>query len=311
MSLIVLSGRNLACSMLCIRSSSLAASQCVRNSHSSSILNPNGDSTSSSLTTTGTQYQSMSRRDMSSEKGKKESWLEKFFTVDTTKTPHSGVVGSPNLYRLVFIKTMPQHNDEFVKLGTEMLGKFSSESRGDCRLIGAWQSVVGHSEEFVHLWQYKDGYLTLDQMGADIYPNDSDFEEWKQKTRPLIKSTHSQIAMEFGYFDEPQERTDKHIYELRSYKLKPGSMIEWANHWAKGIEYRKSDNQNVAGMFTHIGELNMVHHIWAYKSFQDRSRIRKNSWATSGWSETVAKTVPLIKNIKSRVMTSLPYSWLK
>ena len=38
-------------------------------------------------------------------------------------------------------------------------------------------------------------------------------------------------------------------------------MIEWANHWAKGIEYRKSDNQNVAGMFTHIGELNMVREL--------------------------------------------------
>jgi len=240
----------------------------------------------------------------------KENWLQKFFEIDTTKTAHSGVVGKDNLYRLIFIKTIPGHQEEFIKLGNDLLPKFTQDNE-DFRLMGAWQTVIGHSEEIVHLWQFKKGYESMDLMGADIYPQDEEFSEWKHKTRPLIKSSYSQIAMQFAYFDDPQERSDKHVYELRSYKLKPGSMIEWANHWAKGIESRKSDNQNVVGMFTHIGEINMVHHIWAYKSFQDRKRIRNNSWATSGWSETVAKTVPLIKNIKSRVMTALPYSVLK
>ena len=71
-------------------------------SNRSQIFNPfsNNDSPSSGLVQT--------QREMSS--GGKETWLQKFFTVDTTKTAHSDVVGSPNLYRLVYLSTIPERN---------------------------------------------------------------------------------------------------------------------------------------------------------------------------------------------------------
>lgn len=36
-------------------------------------------------------------------------------------------------------------------------------------------------------------------------------------------------------------------------------MIEWGNNWARGINYRAN---KVAGFFSQIGQLYMVHHIW-------------------------------------------------
>ena len=30
-------------------------------------------------------------------------------------------------------------------------------------------------------------------------------------------------------------RQGSNIYELRSYHLKPGTMVEWGNYWAKAI----------------------------------------------------------------------------
>jgi hypothetical protein len=30
----------------------------------------------------------------------------------------------------------------------------------------------------------------------------------------------------------------RHLYELRSYHLKPGTMVEWGNYWAKAIRLR-------------------------------------------------------------------------
>lgn len=251
--------------------------------------------------------------DDSANKPPEETWLSKFFSFDVTRTSQSAVVGSQNiLYKLVFVRAYPEHQEELIKLGSKHLSKFA-EPRDDCRLVGAWRTLIGRNEDLVHLWQYKEGYSTLDSLDGDLQPQDKDWMEYRHKCLPLIRSTESQIMMQLGYFDEPQERNDFHIYDLRSYKLKPGAMSEWAHHWSKGIQYRKSDNQNVAGFFTHIGELNMVHHLWAYKSFEARNKVRKNSWAVgdSGWSKTVANTVPLIKNIKSRIMTALPYSWLK
>jgi hypothetical protein len=34
------------------------------------------------------------------------------------------------------------------------------------------------------------------------------------------------------------ENGRRHLYELRSYDLKPGTMVEWANYWSKAISLR-------------------------------------------------------------------------
>lgn len=54
-----------------------------------------------------------------------------------------------------------------------------------------------------------------------------------------------------------------------SYRLTPGTMIEWGNNWARAINFRKHNNEAFAGFFSQIGRLYNVHHIWckirAYK----------------------------------------------
>ena len=48
---------------------------------------------------------------------------------------------------------------------------------------------------------------------------------------------------------------------MRSYILKPGTMSEWGNNWARGITFRRENA--VAGFFSQIGQLHMVHHFWS------------------------------------------------
>jgi hypothetical protein len=255
---------------------------------------------------------------------KKESWFGKILRGDPTQMSSSAAVGTASvLYRLVFIQTKPEYEQEFIRMGSEALPKFA-ETDGSCRLLAAWRTDIGDTGEIVHLWQYRDGYKSIDENNLSVAPNDQtednsgstgfDFEvyqKYKEDTRHMILSQRSEILMQFGFWDSPRERTEKHVYDLRTYHLKPGSMIEWANHWSTGIEVRKTHNQDVAGMFTHIGELYTVHHIWAYKSFQERKAIREASWQIPGWSATVANTVPLIRTVQTRIMTALPYSNLK
>jgi len=46
----------------------------------------------------------------------------------------------------------------------------------------------------------------------------------------------------------------RHIYELRSYHLKPGTMVEWGNFWARAIRLREYKNSEpYLGTFSQVG----------------------------------------------------------
>ncbi|KAK6018071.1 NIPSNAP family protein, partial [Ostertagia ostertagi] len=91
----------------------------------------------------------------------------------------------------------------------------------------------------------------------------------------------------------------------------PGSMMEWATAWAKGISFRRDANQDVGGFFAQVGQLYIVYHIWAYPSMCARNETRQATWAKPGWDATVAYTVPLIKVMQSRILSPTKYSQLQ
>ncbi|KAF1549921.1 UNVERIFIED_CONTAM: hypothetical protein FQV16_0008184, partial [Eudyptes robustus] len=83
----------------------------------------------------------------------------------------------------------------------------------------------------------------------------------KERSRMLL-SRRNQLLLEFSFWNEPLPRRGPNIYELRTYKLKPGTMIEWGNNWARAIKYRQENQEAVGGFFSQIGELYVVHHLW-------------------------------------------------
>lgn len=121
-----------------------------------------------------------------------------------------------------------------------------------------------------------------------------------------------------------------------------GTMIEWGNNWARGINFRQTNNVAFAGFFSQIGRLYNVHHIWCellwdifflrsniliqnwqnnlkllsklffvflgYKSFQDRKESREAAWRKPGWDECVAYTVPLIREMHTRILRPTEFS---
>ncbi|XP_009201178.1 protein NipSnap homolog 2 isoform X2 [Papio anubis] len=92
---------------------------------------------------------------------------------------------------------------------------------------------------------------------------------------------------------------------------KPGTMIEWGNYWARAIRFRQDGNEAVGGFFSQIGQLYMVHHLWAYRDLQTREDIRNAAWHKHGWEELVYYTVPLIQEMESRIMIPLKTSPLQ
>lgn len=77
-----------------------------------------------------------------------------------------------------------------------------------------------------------------------------------------LRKRHSQFILPFSYWPQIETRSGSNIYEIRSYILKPGTMIEWGNNWARAINFRQHNEEAFAGFFSQIGRLYNVHHIW-------------------------------------------------
>ena len=94
---------------------------------------------------------------------------------------------------------------------------------------------------------------------------------------------------------------------FRSYSLRPGSMYDWSNYWAKGIGYRSAVRPDIpyAGLFTQLGELHTIYHMWCYNDMADRKGCREATWHYPEWNDVVANTVPLVKTMKTRDFTSI------
>jgi hypothetical protein len=58
----------------------------------------------------------------------------------------------------------------------------------------------------------------------------------------------------------------------------------------QGLEARKQFVEPVGAWFSQLGQLNYVHHMWAYPSLQHRKKMREKTWKVKGWGESVKKT---------------------
>jgi len=113
---------------------------------------------------------------------------------------------------------------------------------------------------------------------------------------------------EFSFWPTTPPRQLGGVFELRSYTLHPGNLLEWETHWRRGLKARREVMEGVGAWFVQIGDLNTVHHLWQFADLEERKVRREMSWKHEGWAETVHKTVPLIQSMKSRVLIPMPWS---
>lgn len=157
------------------------------------------------------------------------------------------------------------------------------------------------------MFRYKN-YSEFSDVFASL-KKDAEHEQFTTRTAKMLNHRQNQVCLSFTFWGEPTPREPNHIYEMRSYSLKPGTLIEWGNNWSRGIRNRL--DYRVAGMFSQVGPLYYVHHIWAYKDLADRKASREKMWGKPGWDECVAYTVPLIRKMESKMLTALPFSPMK
>lgn len=177
-------------------------------------------------------------------------------------------------------------------------------------LIASWKFIAGDvNYRAMHLFRYPEGWTDIDKTFKTMKA-DTQFAEAKKFERQLISTSSTEYVKGFSFWPEPDAREGPNIYDVRSYQLRPGSMYDWSNYWARGIRCRQSVRPDIpyGGFFSQLGQLHTIYHVWCYKDLADRKSCREGTWSEDEWNEVVSHTVPLIRTMKTRILEPLPYS---
>ncbi|EMR70729.1 hypothetical protein MGN70_012742 [Eutypa lata] len=210
------------------------------------------------------------------------------------------------VHSIVFHEVKPDKVDEYIELVGNWYPRMASIEENKVHLVGSWRTEVGDCDTFVHIWEYQryQGY----HQSLHSISRHPDFAEFDKKLKTLIKSKKTSIMQEFSFWPTTAPRQLGGVFELRSYTLHPGNLLEWETHWRRGLKARREVMEGVGAWFVQIGDLNTVHHLWQFANLEERKVRREQSWKQEGWAETVHKTVPLIQTMKSRVLIPMPWS---
>jgi hypothetical protein len=139
------------------------------------------------------------------------------------------------------------------------------------------------------------------------------------------------LAQEFSFWGgTAQPHHFGGIFELRTYDLQAGKLLEWEQHWRKGIECRRQVMEPVGAWFSQLGRLNRVYHLWQFADLEHRKISREKCWELPGWAETVRikkkktkthdpntnikqvhETIKLINTMESNILVPLKFSPLR
>ena len=99
------------------------------------------------------------------------------------------------------------------------------------------------------------------------------------------------------------------IVEERIYTFKTGSVPEYLKAYeAEGLKIQLGHLENMVGYyFTEVGDLNVIVHMWAYQSFEDRLKRRAALGADPAWRAYLGKVGHLLLNQKNRIMNPAPF----
>jgi len=247
------------------------------------------------------------------EKGFLSSFFER--KVEVQQATHSDRFAKKERVSEIATHTVrPDSIDKYLKTQENLIGFINSQKdtlHGEC--LGNFRVLIGDQDQFVHIWRYEGGYKAIDE-NFRFLETSKDYGLIMKDLAPLLRSRESEFYLQFSFWPEVTLRDPSHIYELRSYHLKPGTMVEWGNYWAKAIKLRDYQHTEAyMGLFSQIGELYNVKHVWCYESLEARQAAREVVWQATQdqWQEIVARTVPLIRRMSSRVLVPLPVSTTK
>lgn len=114
------------------------------------------------------------------------------------------------------------------------------------KLTGSWETLVGEQDTFLHVLEYEN-YAGYDKTTRMIQASKvrigllvlvtlwliapQEYSDAYKAMLPFINTRSTQLNQEFAFFPTAPPHTEGGLFELRSYQLKPGTLLEWETTW--------------------------------------------------------------------------------
>ena len=230
----------------------------------------------------------------------------------STGISHSKVLAeSSDLYELITHDVKPEFVSAYWSLAEEHLTRISRDPDMPVSLVGSWGTLIGENlDRANHILTYKEGYKGKTRV-VEALARDEQWQSFVRESGKLVSRRSSSLLFEFTFWPEIVPTNRGWIFELRTYHLKSGSLIEWGQAWRQGILYRGSNQEAVHGWFAQIGQMHIVYHLWTYPDLVQRRETRQLAWNTPGWDDCVINTVPLIRAMDTAILSAASFSPLQ
>jgi hypothetical protein len=148
---------------------------------------------------------------------------------------------------------------------------------GDASLLACWYSDIGTVNQILLIRTMADAAAVLDARLAAL----------KEKSPFGIGEFITAMAMDtyvsFDFIPPMRPGAFGPCYEVRTYELKPDGLTPTMELWRKAVPGRMTVSPLLAAMTSMTGAVIRFMHIWPYKSFDERARLRDKAVADGVW----------------------------
>jgi hypothetical protein len=176
---------------------------------------------------------------------------------------------------------MAQHYDVTilsVRPGThpQALAVLGSTLPNDQNLLACWYSDIGKVNQILLIRAMTDPAKALDLRFATL----------KEKSPFGIGEFITGMAMDtyvsFDFMPPMRQGEFGPCYEVRTYELKADGLAPTIELWRKAVPGRMTISPLLAAMTSVTGPIRFMH-IWPYKNFEERARLRAKAAAEGVW----------------------------
>jgi len=147
-------------------------------------------------------------------------------------------------------------------------------------LGGHWYTEVGSLNQMVAIWPYESLQDRIEiRAKAESYPN----PVWPPETEDLIVDMVSKVYLPAPFMERLTDRTIGPLYEMRMYTYPSEVLTKVLVEWEKVIERRERLSPLAGCWYTEYGGINNFVHLWAYKNFEERLRVRSEALQSDFW----------------------------
>jgi hypothetical protein len=147
----------------------------------------------------------------------------------------------------------------------------------DPNLLACWYSDIGAVNQILLIRNVVDTAASIEYRFAALQsPNPFGLGEYI-----VAMAMDTYISFDFIAPLRPGEFGP--CYEVRSYVLKPNGLAPTIEAWRKSVPGRMKISPVLAGMTSVTGAVPRFLHIWPYRSFDERARLREKAIADGVW----------------------------